>query len=508
LTPDSGRQAEEAYVEAWTWIALAAALFVLAAFVLIPLVGTAASYAYYPGFLDHGEPSTMLIGWRVVHGLPAYPPFDAAERITNIYGPMAYLPGGLLMALFGPELWAAKAFPAAAAVAAAIVVAWSRRPDGWTWAAAALTLAVGFTLLHLPAPLWNRPDSLVAVAVAAAVLAMNAAESGKPEHAKSALIALLAGVAAGAKLHAALYFVPVALAHAHGRGTKTLALMGGVGLLTVLAPFALPPFSLADYLTWFPKVAGKEHNWNIFFKVLRYALFYMAPVLPFALARTWRGPVHGRRETVYLASFLACLGLTLLPASKPGAGIHYLYPFMPLAVDLVMRNARRLMTADRKLVVGAVGVLAAALFMVDTPIQQRFFRALHWEESRAIGGELRRIMAAYPGRTIEMGVGERVESYPKTFLRPLLVTAGHPYSFDAAIVTETVAMGIPLPRETVERVRACRTDLWLVPKGERPFAMTGYYATRVFDEEFRAAFVQAYEKAASFEVFDVWACRR
>lgn len=492
---------------AHTHIALAAALFVFAALALLGLGFTAGMYAFYPCFLDHGEPSTMLIGWRIVHGLPAYPPFEAAERITNIYGPMAYAPGSLLMALFGPQLSAAKAFPVLAAVAAPLLVCWSQRAAGWTWAAAALILAVGFTLLHLPASLWNRPDSTVALLVAAAVLAMNSADPARPEHAKSVLIALCAGVAAGAKLHAAIYFVPVALVHCQGRGLKTLALMGGVGLLAVLAPFALPQFSLPDYLSWFPKVSGKEHNWNIFLKVFRYALFYLAPLAFFLAARRWTDAAQGRRESVYLASYVGCVGLSFVLASKPGAGIHYLYPFMPLAVDLIVRNARRPETS-RRLAWAGWAAVAVALLAVAAPIEQRFLRALHWEESRAIGGELGRIMEAYPGRSIEMGVGERIESYPRTFLRPLLVTAGHPYSFDAAIVTETGALGIPLPDATIERIRSCRTDLWLVPKGERPFAMTGYYAIPVFGEDFRAAFLAAYEKTASYEVFDVWACRR
>jgi hypothetical protein len=47
----------------------------------------------------------------------------------------------------------------------------------------------------------------------------------------------------------------------------------------------------------------------------------------------------------------------------------------------------------------------------------------------------------------------------------------------------------------------------LIPKGERPFAMVGYYGNPVFEPAFIDAFMSRYAKEKSFEYFDVWTCR-
>ena len=73
---------------------------------------------------------------------------------------------------------------------------------------------------------------------------------------------------------------------------------------------------------------------------------------------------------------------------------------------------------------------------------------------------------------------------------------------------ETTAGGIALSKGLRARIEDCHTQIWLVPTGESPFAMTGYYGNPVFDDSFKATFRRRYEKRKSFTYFDVWACRR
>jgi hypothetical protein len=47
----------------------------------------------------------------------------------------------------------------------------------------------------------------------------------------------------------------------------------------------------------------------------------------------------------------------------------------------------------------------------------------------------------------------------------------------------------------------------LVPKGELPFALIGYYGNRVFDDTFRNTFLGNYEKRKRFTYFDAWVCK-
>ena len=106
---------------------------------------------------------------------------------------------------------------------------------------------------------------------------------------------------------------------------------------------------------------------------------------------------------------------------------------------------------------------------------ERFYRALHWKDIEEIQSEIRTIMKENQGRTIEMGFGKNLATYPRTLSRTLLVFAGHPYSIDSAPAMETNKWNIPLPEETLSMLRHCKTDLWLIPVGEQPFTMIGYY---------------------------------
>ncbi|MFQ5766097.1 MAG: hypothetical protein ACE5GT_14350, partial [Rhodospirillales bacterium] len=252
---------------------------------------------------------------------------------------------------------------------------------------------------------------------------------------------------------------------------------------------------------------GKETSVPLLAKVLRYALFYLTPTLFFAAALKWRDGGVGRAEHVSVGVFVLSLLAALVPASKPGAGWYYVFPFLAVSVDMIVRYAA--MAARRQAVVqGAVATVAAALLIVSVPVQKRFQRALHWEAAQGAVAEVEKIMAAFPGRTIQMGMGDTDARYERTFVKPLLVFAGHPYTLDTAIRVELSKLGVPLSEAAMRRIETCHTEIWLVPRGERPFTMIGYYGNPVFGERFKGAFHRHYEKLRSFQYFDAWACKR
>ena len=67
---------------------------------------------------------------------------------------------------------------------------------------------------------------------------------------------------------------------------------------------------------------------------------------------------------------------------------------------------------------------------------------------------------------------------------------------------------VPMPEKTLSWLRACKTDLWLIPKGERPFMMIGYYGVPMLNPSFADTFQDSYAKAKSFKFFDAWVCRK
>lgn len=488
-------------------------LAVVAGLCLIDLAWMGGSYLLYPGYLDHGEPSITVMSWQLLDGVPAYLPFDAPGRVTNVYGPLTYLLNAFSYLIAGNSMSAGKAASVIAAVLVPIFLFSDHRRNGFTAGAVALILGAGFVLFTIHLTLFNRPDSALALLVASAVWTRSASEPGTPEWGRTVVIGILGGLAVSLKIHAAIFIAPVALVFfmERGNGYRPFFLSAcvgtGVGLAVALAPFASPLFSLGDYLFWFGPMSGKPEPLHLLSRLLRYSPLYVVPVvLLFALARSQRKKHERLCERVYFGAYLGCLAVAIILGSKPGAGIHYMFPLFPIAVDLILRHGRR--AAIRKDVIWAgVGVFAVIMLALGIPVQKRFHRALHWDEAEQISTDLKNIMAANPDKTIEMGLGDNIAMYYRTWYRPVLALAGNPYTLDTGIVMETAFLKIPLTDATLALIRGCNTDLWLVPKGERPFEMIGYYAVPVFDEAFKEAFFSNYEKRESSAFFDLWGCK-
>ncbi|GEM_PF-634064 len=476
---------------------------------LLVLAWALGSYLLYPGYLDHGEPSVTLISFRLLDGVPAYPGFDEPGMVSNVYGPLTFVMHALAIGVLGPSVLSGKAASILAALLIPFFVFLSHRRRGVEAAAGGAIFAAALVLLHVPYSIWNRPDSIIALLGIIAVWAANASDPKRPEWRHSIIIALSAGLAVGMKLHAGVYFAPVVIFHClnENRGLKAFGAMCAAGLTVVLLPFAFSVFSISNYLAWFGLIADKANPAGLLFKVVRYGLIYLIPGLFFLAAHRWTRKHPLLAEKAYFWVFFASLVAIIFPASKVGGGIHYFFPFLAIFIDQIFRHAGRVKKHREKVLAG-MGLAAALILILGVPVQKRFYRALHWQEIGAIQTEIRMIMAKYPDLAIEMGVGENIANYYRTFYKSLLVLEGHPYTLDAAPVMETSKMKIPLTDDTLAMIRGCNTDIWLVPKGERPFAMDSYYGNPMFDEDFLGAFQGSYAKAETFDFFDVWACAR
>jgi hypothetical protein len=275
----------------------------------------------------------------------------------------------------------------------------------------------------------------------------------------------------------------------------------------VFLPFAFSAFSLSALVEWLTLIAQKNSAFFFGSKFIRYMVLYSTPVLFYLVSWRWSGQRMPVAEKVYFWVFVVSLVVILFPATKEGAGTHYFFPFLAILIDLVLRHTGQV-EVRRTAVWTLSGVLAVAILIVGVPVQKRFFRALHWQEVADIQSEIRTIMSENKGRSIEIGIGESVVTYPRTWSKTFLVLAGHPYSIDAAPAMELTMLKIPLPEETLAMVNNCKTDLWLFPKGEKPFTMIGYYAAPTLPPVFTEAFKARYKKTKTYKFFDVWACRK
>lgn len=484
-------------------------LFAVAGLLFINLAWVIGSYLIYPGYLDHGEPSVALISWRLLDGFPAYPGFEEPGMVSNVYGPLTYVMHAVSFGLFGPSVMSGKAASLLAALLIPVFIFLSQRMKGFEAAFIGAILATGLVALHIPYSIWNRPDSFIALLVVLGVWVANESNPEGPEWGKSLVIAILGGLAVGFKLHAGIYFAPIVIFHClnENRGIKVFVAMSAVGMAVVLLPFAFSAFSISSFILWIVRHVDKDNPATTVIRVVRYGLIYLAPLVFFLAARRWPKKRAGLPEKAYFWVFMASLLAVTYPASKIGAGVHYFFPFLAIFVDQILRHARRVRKYQNKVMAG-IGVLAAVILILGVPVQKRFYRALHWEKIASIQSEIRAIMAKNPDKTIEMGVGQNTATYPRTFNKTLLVLDGHPYTIDAAPAMEMTMMKIPLNDDLLSLLRGCSTDLWLIPKGEKPFVMTGYYGVPTVGQAFIDTFNASYAKVESLDHFDVWGCRR
>jgi uncharacterized protein (TIGR03382 family) len=478
----------------------------LAVFAAANVLAVVVAYALYPGYLEHGEASISAIAFRLLQGHPAYHPFDAPERITNVYGPWTYLWHAWPVALFGPGLASSKG----AAVLGPVLVlatAWVLgRRHGRMGEALSVAFAASFIIMHLGFPVTIRPDSLLTVLVGVATLAAVRAEA-RPgmAWAETLVIGIAGGIAVNIKIHAGLYLAPVVLFHLGGHWLRLLP-MALAGLVTLSLPFLSPLFPLGDYLSWFGPMTAKESNWNGF-RILwmKFALYLGIPLAAWGAAgfSALRGP-----DRIMLAAYVGCVLIALFPATKVGGSHHYYLPFLPVLIVLCLRamatvEERRPRTAT--VLVGLVGLT----LILAAQTERRFFKSLDWPTAREAVAEIEDIIRGNPATPIQMGVGgPRTEE--KFFLyswRNLPVFAGGPYTQDAGIVMEFTKLGVPMPEEAVRRMAACETRLWLIPKDEEPFSLKGYYDQTVYDQHFRQTFLDRHQLVASLRHFDLWRCR-
>jgi 4-alpha-glucanotransferase len=121
--------------------------------------------------------------------------------------------------------------------------------------------------------------------------------------------------------------------------------------------------------------------------------------------------------------------------------------------------------------------------------------------------DINRVVKSYPTKTIGMGYGK---NYELSFYRPSLIFFGNPYLLDAASMMEMQQSGINhIPPDTLAALRECQTNLWLIPKGEKPFQLTSYYPPHkpLFTDEFKTIFLEKYEFRGQTRYYDLWFCK-
>jgi hypothetical protein len=473
------------------------------AFALVAYITVSLWYASVPYFFDNAEPTIPSIAWAFHAGGPVYHTLDAAERYAHIYGPFAFIAHAWALAGFGPSILASKAVGVAAALTTLLVTVVTCRRHTSTAVAVAIggSAAVVF-LTFRNYSFWTRPDPLqiLSSAVCLALVEWNPG---------SIWIDVLAGAAAGfgwdLRVTGPFYtLVPFTLIGLR-RGAWPLLAATGAALVVTAAPFVLyPNVSWTNYLVWI-RSSGRT---GLLLATLRqnieWALFLCVPLLlvSFVSLELDREASGEWRRLVGFLLFAICA--IVVAAAKPGAGPYHLMPLVPVIACLIARRSGTVRKHTERLPLLAGWMLVT--MTVGAAQQAQLVTAVHGRAQIADASEIEEFARTHAG-IVDMGYGSTESS---SFERPLLVFHSGGYFLDQPAIREHQLQGVDIPRATITAMSRCRVNLWLVPRGERPFSGLNSYAAvlgkPLYSEAFRSTFVQTHRLVESTAHFDVWRC--
>lgn len=478
-------------------------------------LGMIVIFTVFPGFIWYTDVPVPTLSFLLLKGFPLYHNIDSPERYALLYGPNLYLLTDAFYLLCGFSAFAAKMPFAVLMLAMLVVVAFIAR----TWLSAPTVAVAGFLLLLVYDLILCAPI-LILPAIVAHWLYYFSKWRFRP-----ILIGLCLGLACGAKIHGGFYFLPILFDLFVGRKLFDLLLLSLTALVVMGAPFLLPGIELGQYIFWLRAAAAHGISISVLQENLDWLAYLLSLVLAVLIIANPRSRGMDNSHSLLFVSKASRIGaivatlVILIIASKPGARFHHLFPLVPVFVILVAPLAQKLKEGAEKTgrsvdlrVLASIYLTGMLLFSLIT-LGRAYFEAYRIPV-RAIASDLHEISARHPTARIALGDAEitpgeclsRPGALGRT-VEPLLLYAGHPFVYDFWAILDMQKSGIPIPEQTIDRLRDGSINLWLFPKGRSPFnVMSLYDSTQpLFPAGFREAFFAHYSREETSQFYDVWA---
>jgi hypothetical protein len=445
-------------------------------------------YLFSGAYLDHIEGNVVISGWQYIHGEPLYETRGGAPRLATYYGPLAYLAEVPALLLFGASVTASKLTSMLALLGTvAMMSAYFISHPPSNEARHGIFLLVAALVLFTPMSFWVRPDPLETLLVAGAVV--STASRRRP-----LWVGVCIGLAVNLKIHAFFYFLPILADMWWIGGCRAILIAAGSSVVTFMLPFLAPGISLHDYIRELAQQAGGRMptSAQLPWTLISLALLLLPLAAPLAVQ------CQPRRITVYALATLATAALLMYPATFPGAGAYHFLPLVPVLADLRHRLWPKGMDVDLTTFI--------ILFAAWLPVQYTLRTLAEGRGSDLVGAEALVTARRSP---VQIGYGDNRQSYELSQLsKTVLSLNSYPALLDAQVLMELRQIGIDGSARWIPYLKGCRIRQWLLPRGERPFAITSYFYDNrtVFSERFRQAFLDNYKIIESTKYFDVWEC--
>lgn len=492
-------------------------LLIFASLILINYIGLVLLYPTWADYADPAEANVAIVSWLFDRGQPVYPDLNAAERYINNYGALSYVIQSVFLSLLSPSIFASKVAGCLAGLASlGLIFLLIQRRLGWTSAMCgsaivslcflAQTSASGL----LTSSFWVRPDALLLFFT---VLGLFLTVRGTKWVAiVGSAIAL--GISTNLKITAFLHFIPIYVLLLYRFGFLSIFISSSIALFTVALPYLIfAQISFTNYWTWLQQVRLKGINPNQIPKNLLWMGFVGVPVAIVFLQSRFTGFFKQWLPKNFLYCMTLILGIVVnaIISSTRGALENNMLPFVPLLVYLAIEQSQFVKPSK---ILTPISLSAAIAFTLSISLavystEVKFLDRMNTAPGHRAIADLNQFMAANPNRTIGMGYG--AVSYQLSTYRPQLVFNGNPYLLDSASLMEMQASGLNnTPERTLNALRTCQTEIWLIPKGKLPFQVYSYYPPlqKLFSDEFRQTFAQHYEKQSSTKFYDAWACKQ
>lgn len=482
------------------------------------LLGIAAMLAYvsaiifyllYPGYVDHIQPTVAAVSWLIMHGAPTYPDWHTQNVYGMLYGSLVYIVNGVFL-LLSPTILMSK-LPGVMAFVLAVPVFLLALKRICTdrkiifLLLATFIVAVGSQGFYAYS---NRPDSFL-ILIAALMLLPIPMSSYKG----MIVTGLLAGIAAGFKLNAAIYALPTTLILLSAEHNMDRRLrMAGLGLAGALAMLCLPfAFGSASMLNgYLAYLSIASHHGIGRGDMLNSAWYALILAVPMAVLLAIRRPSLTRDDSVFLIGLAVVYLLTFLVACKAGAGPHHFLPFLPAYIYgialLIKAPATRNIRLPNRVLILFIFVFLAALFgpAVYGETRKNLYLLDRGDTESAKIRDMERLIAAYPHAAV--GVGSQAH-YTDSEYRVVAIFRGAPLPIDVPAWMD-LAFGGVNEGVLTRFITHCRIPAWVMPQGEAFSTPNGYDASMMFSENFRALFYANYALAKSGAYYQAWVCKK
>ena len=487
-------------------------------------LGLASLYPTFIDFADPAEANVASVSWLFQRGQAVYPALDAAERYINNYGAFLYIIQGFFLSVFKPSFFSAKLAGSFAGISTLVLIFLLFKRElslkislvGCAFASLcllALTSASGL----VTSSFWVRPDSLLVFFTTLGLFTV--VQGNRSIAVLGSAIAL--GVSANLKITAFLHFLPiyVILLFRFGFLSAFISVMGSA-FITLLPFLVFSQFSLTNYIAWLQQVRQKGINDAQVVKNLLWTGFVSLPTaiaafqLSFTNFRAFKKSVL--QTSFYAVSLMIGVGVTAVLGATRGALENNMLPFVPAILYLAVqfwksieipqssKFARIISPLSVSAILAFIVTISVAIYSTESILISRLINA----PGSLVVQDLQRFVDAHPRTAIAMGFGS---DYPLTTYRPALVFADNPYLLDSASLMEMQASGLNnTPENTLNALRECKIDVWLIAKNQKPFEVFNYYPPlqKLFSPEFRETFLQHYDRREQTEFYDAWFCKR